>query len=640
MQIKKNHTSMTPVKTEMLDKLLELSEALLRGDYSKRITTEFNDEVITRIADNLNKFSDKIQLNTIGTDYNQEQTINMFIEVISSFANLDFKHKLQISDNGTIMDAIATGINILGEELEQSAASKKELEIERNRLSEAQAIAKMGSWDFALDSKKLSWSKEAYRIFEIQEQPGEALYLSFRKKVHPGDLAKVDDTLKNAVEKEEGFTEEYRVVTNDGSVRYVLSIGEIVKDDTTGMVTGLRGTFQDITERKRIEETLKRAKESAEEANKAKSRFLANMSHEIRTPLNAILGLTEIMLGEKINGKHKKYLEIIHTSGKNLGELINDILDFSKIESGKLNLESVRFNFSEVIISNINRYKFLAEQKGLTLLYHIDEAIPEEVIGDPTRISQIVTNLISNAIKFTEYGTISIAFWLLEKNDEETIIQGVVKDTGVGIPKQKTDLIFQSFTQADEAVTRKYGGTGLGLSIVKSLVTLMNGEITAQSPSDSTTNTGTSFTFSLKLKLPLTTRPGVSVLQNPERPAFKNAVHILVVDDNKVNLMVAEKMIRKLGAKVTTLENGLSALDFVKAHDVDIVLMDIQMPDLDGYATTRELRKSGFSKPIIALSANAYQEDVTNSLNAGMNEHIQKPFTETLLFQKINRFLE
>src|SRR5258706_5758927 len=191
----------TLVKAEILNKLLELSESMLHGDYSKRLLTDFDDEIITKIADNLNRFADKVQLNAIGEDYNQEQTINTFIEVISSFANLDFKQKLPISENGTVMDAIATGINILGDELEQSSASKQELEIERNRLNEAQAIAKVGSWELDTPSLDLRWSKEAYRIFELEELPAPLLFEAGHKRVHPEDMAMVNRVYRNALEK-------------------------------------------------------------------------------------------------------------------------------------------------------------------------------------------------------------------------------------------------------------------------------------------------------------------------------------------------------------------------------------------------------------------------------------------------------
>jgi len=627
------------VKSQVLYELLELSEAMLHGDYSKRITIDFDDNVITKIVDNLNRFSDKMQLDPGGVDYSQEQTINTFIEVISSYTNLDFKQKLPISDNGTIMDAIATGINVMGDELEQSTASKQELELERNRLNEAQALAKIGSWEIEIPSLELTWSNEAYRIFEISEEQSGSLYQAYRQKIDPEDLTIVDNSFAHAVEKGESFAVEYKIVCLDGLIKNVLCIGEVVKNDA-GIATHLKGTIQDITERKRFEETLRKAKVSAEEANNAKSRFLANMSHEIRTPLNGILGLTEVILGEELNNEHRKFLEIIRESGKNLTQLINDILDFSKIESGNLRLENINFNFAETVKSNISPYKFMADQKGVILSYSVDESIPKEVIGDPTRISQIITNLIGNAIKFTDNGSVGISFSLLENRSDGITIQGIVRDTGIGIPVEKEKLIFQSFTQADNTITRKYGGTGLGLSIVKSLLQQMDGDISIQSPADPILNRGSVFTFSLKLKLPVTQLEAAPVAPQ-ERLMFKKKQHILIVDDNNVNLLVAKSMVKKFGATVTTVDSGIEAIEMVKANDCyDMILMDIQMPKLNGHDATRQLRKLNFTKPIVALSANAYSEDVQNSLNSGMNDHVQKPYTEIQLFQKMKEFID
>ncbi|HLZ15472.1 MAG TPA: response regulator, partial [Cyclobacteriaceae bacterium] len=377
----------------------------------------------------------------------------------------------------------------------------------------------------------------------------------------------------------------------------------------------------------------------AEEASEAKSRFLANMSHEIRTPLNGILGLTEIMMGENVSDEHYQYLKMVRDSGKNLSKLINDILDFSKIESGNLQLEHIKFNFSEVIIASILPYKFLAEQKGLNLFYHIGKSIPHEVIGDPTRISQIVTNLIGNAIKFTEQGKVDVSFSLLQTEGGEITLQGVVKDTGVGIPKGVEEKIFRSFSQADESITRKFGGTGLGLSIVKNLLDQMSGGISIQSPAHAAENKGAAFVFTMKLGEPLAP---ARVALAPVDQARKIGMpfHVLIVDDNKVNLLVAKKMIQKFGAEVTTVESGPDAISLAKSNCYDMVLMDVQMPEMNGCEAALELRKLGFTKPIIALSANAYPEDIQNSLDAGMNDHLHKPYTEEQLFSKIMEFIQ
>jgi signal transduction histidine kinase len=626
-------------KTDILSRLLEMSEALLRGDYSKRVITDFDDDIITKIADNFNRFADKAQLNTINEAHNQEQTVNNFIEVISSFANLDFKQKLPISDNGTIMDAIATGINVLGDELEHSTASKQELENERNRLNEAQSIAKVGSWELLIPSLQLSLSNEAYRICELTPQSADTLLEAFRERFHPEDLVKFDLLIKNTLEENEPFVMEYRIDCPHSGIKYILGICEVVKN-AEGKASRWKGTMQDITERKLFEETLRQAKENAEEANLAKSTFLANMSHEIRTPLNGILGITEVMLCETAQESHQNYLEIIRSSGKNLSQLINDILDFSKIESGKLVLENIVFNFKEVIDTTIAPYKFLAEQKGLSFVCFIDNSIPKELIGDPMRLSQVVTNLVGNAIKFTEEGSISISLSLSENKEEEVVIRGEVRDTGVGILKEKEKLIFESFTQADETVTRKFGGTGLGLSIVKSLLLLMKGDIASVSPAEVGLNKGSIFAFTLALKVPK--KMPVQEQTNSvdkESITFGRPLHILIVDDNQVNLLVAKKMVSRFGAEVSTAESGIGAINLVKANNYDMVLMDIQMPELNGYETTVELRKLGYTKPVIALSANAYSDDIQKSFESGMNDHMQKPYTLQQLFQRMSQFL-
>lgn len=622
----------TTVNTQLLYKLLEFSESLLRGDYSKRIHADFEEDILTKVADNLNRFADKLQFDPNGLDQNHEQTIETFIEVISSFTNLDFKKKLPISDNGTIFDAIATGINMLGDELASSTASKQELEEERNRLNEAQAIAKVGSWELSLPFFLVSLSRESRKIFELEPE-GICTWNNLKRKIEKDDLTQLESVMLNAVETREAFNIECRMTTKDGSVKYLMCIGKVVVQNN---VVTLKGTFQDITERKRVEENLKEAKRLAEEANTAKSRFLANMSHEIRTPLNGILGLTEIMQMDDLTPTHREYLDIMRNSGKTLSQLINDILDLSKIESGKLTLEHIPFDFTQLVDTNINRYKFLAQEKGLTLTCTVDPQIPAQLLGDPTRISQIITNLISNAIKFTTAGSIQVEFTQVKREDNRSTIQGRIVDTGIGIPSDKVDLIFESFTQADDTVTRRYGGSGLGLSIVKSLLKQMEGDIAVKSPANNRTKRGSAFTFTMTLELqPEAAR--TPEVKRDGRLQFSTALNILLVDDNPVNLLVAEKILKRLGATVTTAVSGEQAIEMVKTKSFDVVMMDIQMPGLDGHQASMEIRKLQFKRPIIALSANAYKEDMLKSLSAGMNDHIEKPFTDVQLFETISK---
>jgi CheY-like chemotaxis protein len=302
-------------------------------------------------------------------------------------------------------------------------------------------------------------------------------------------------------------------------------------------------------------------------------------------------------------------------------------------------LEKIPFNFEETITTNLSSYKHLAAQKGLAFNIRIDSSVPQMVIGDPTRINQILINLIGNSIKFTDKGSVDIGFSVIRHVNEEIILEGSVRDTGIGIPKEKLQSIFHSFTQADDSVTRKYGGTGLGLTIVESLTKLMDGTVRVASPPTPDLKEGSVFTFTIKLAAhgqvkPVVAKPAI------EKPVFGKALHILVVDDNKVNLVVARKTLLSFGATVTIAESGEAAISLVQNNEFDLILMDIQMPGMDGYTTTTNLRKLGYSKPILALSANVFNEHVQKSIDSGMNGHLQKPYTPKQLFEIINKYTE
>ncbi len=390
------------------------------------------------------------------------------------------------------------------------------------------------------------------------------------------------------------------------------------------------------------------ARITAENASRAKSGFLANMSHEIRTPLNGILGFTDLLIRNKPTDENRKYLELIRSSGDTLLRLLSDILDLNKIEQGKLTIENIRFRFAETIQQTLMPYQYRSNEKGLTFSMHFDKRIPDFIVGDPTRIKQLVINLVSNSIKFTELGGISVLFEVEEdqiKTGSDFYIRGMVSDTGIGVPDDKQKLIFDTFTQADGSFTRKYGGSGLGLSIVKQLCRLMHGDIRLISPAiekpvDSETP-GATFVFRFKVEAAsdseIDEKQTGEIGDNPFQ--FRSKYRLLLVEDNQINQLLASTILENFGFEVITADDGLQGLEKIKVEDFDLVLMDVQMPVMDGYESTAAMRALGISIPIIGLTANVYKEDIDKCIEAGMNAHLGKPFTEADLYGELKKWL-
>ncbi len=427
---------------------------------------------------------------------------------------------------------------------------------------------------------------------------------------------------------------ELAVKTKSGEDRWwLISAAPIYNED--GTQKGTIGIHLDITQQKRMEQQLREAKQFTDKAAKSKDIFLTNMSHEIRTPLNAIMGLGKLLSKSMLDVQQKNYLAGIESASENLLGIVNDLLDFSKIEAGKISIESISFNLDSVASGAINILTHKAEEKGRALTYEIEPKVAPVLMGDPYRINQVFMNLLSNAIKFTEKGSISLKASVVAETAEAQSIVVVISDTGVGIKEEYIAQLFDKFTQEDETVVRKFGGTGLGMSITKQLMELMGGTISVKSQK----NIGTSISLTFDFKI------GTSRVFEKKRTIKNDTSNIsgkkvLLVEDNNLNRLLATTILAEYDAIVVEAVNGQEAVDFMRKEHFDIILMDIQMPVMDGIQATQIIRKEiNTTIPIIALTANVIKGKIDSFMDAGMDDFIYKPYDEIKLVNPIAKWL-
>lgn len=580
-----------------------------------------------------------------------EKTLNEMNNLREGINTINFSNRYLRKDGSNIWLQWISTINLktkivfaIARDISEIKNTQEKLILSEKLLNESQKMAKIGSWEFDLISNKLYWSDELYNIFEIDKSAKENLAETYRSRLTIEDINHLDQLADRTIKEKKSYEVEHPFTLPGNRKKWLLGSGEPVINES-GEVIKIRGVARDITAQKERDAAIK-AKEFAELANQAKSEFLANMSHEIRTPLNGVIGFSDLLLKTSLDENQKVYMNNINHSANLLLEIINDILDFSKIESGKFELFFEPVNIRTLAQQVVDLFKSHAMNKNIELNLIIDPNVPEWIVADIVRLKQILVNLIGNAVKFTNFGEVLLQIEQIKsvKNKFSTLRLSVI-DTGIGIKEENLNKIFQSFVQEDVSTSKKFGGTGLGLSISNKILEKWNSKIEV----NSIHGEGSNFNFTITFEIAKSSQNDIknsnnsNQITNFETNKFSQKLNILIVEDNIINMLLCKKMIQSIlpNSTIFQAENGLKALEILDKESVNLILLDIQMPEKNGYETTLEIRKNEKLKnlPIIALTAGIMVGEKEKCLDYGMDDYISKPFKLIELQTIINKYI-
>jgi two-component system, sensor histidine kinase and response regulator len=534
--------------------------------------------------------------------------------------------------NGNIIGTFGISLDITGRIRAEVALREVS-----DQLKLALKSAKAGTWSWSVVHGTLRWDGQLSALYGLEPgDPKRDYYPHLKTCVHPDDLRTAEQLLARSVREGVPFECEFRVTWPDGSMHVITNRGEVCRDQERKAVR-ITGVAWDVTERKRAEAELQKAKEAAEAGSRAKSEFLANMSHEIRTPMNGVMGMIELALDTELNEEQREYLTMVKGSADALLTVINDILDFSKIEAGKLCLDPVAFNLPSQVAESLKPLAFRAHQKGLELTCHLRPEVPEEIIADPTRLRQILTNLVGNAIKFTEQGEVAIEVALESETQDRGRLHFTVQDTGVGIAPEKQTIVFEAFAQEDGSTARKFGGTGLGLTISSRLVELMGGRIWLESE----LGKGSCVHFTAQVGI-----VGTAACAQTMEQARLAGLPVLVVDDNATHRRILREMLERWGMKPVLAASAAEAFGMLRGPQQSttpfaLLLTDANMPETDGFALVEQVRQQADLCPtaIMMLTSAGQRGDAARCRELGIAAYLVKPIAQSDLLDAILRVL-